>query len=287
MSQGETREGKVASMLRVTPVGASLMAQRYLGTTQRDTEHAMRDLASGTRFSSPGADAAGAAIAEQLHAQIQSSKAASANADNASSFVQIAEGSLNEQNNILIRLRELSVQAASDTYSDKERGFMNQEYQQLVSELDRIAKTTAFGSTHLLNGQSKTYDFQVGTSSGPDSVIRYDSNTNTTASELGVAGESIEDKSDARSNLSDLDDAMNKIAMARASYGAIQSRLDSASNTIASQIENLTTAHSRMSDTDIAQAVSDVRRGQIMQQYQASVLSQANSSNESLLRLIA
>src|ERR1700692_1877406 len=105
-------------MLRVTPVSASLMAQRYLGTTQRDTERAMRDLASGTRFSNPGADSAGAAIAEQLRGQIQSSKAASNNADNASSFVQVAEGSLNEQNNILIRLRELAVQAASDTYSD-------------------------------------------------------------------------------------------------------------------------------------------------------------------------
>jgi flagellin len=273
-------------MLRVSTMSASLMAQRYLGTTQRSTEKAMKDLASGTRFSTPGADAAGAAIAEQLDGQARSQKAALNNADNATSFIQVAEGALNEQNNILIRLRELAVQAASDTYSDQEREYLNSEYTQLSQELDRIAKTTSFGTTALLNGRSKDYEFQVGTSSGEDSIIRYNSDTNTTASELGISGGTVSTKSDARSDLGDLDEAMIKVASARAKYGAVQSRLDSAASNLAVGIENITAAHSRMADTDIAQAVSDVRRGQILQQYQASVLSQANSTNEVLLRLI-
>lgn len=274
-------------MLRVSPVTASLMAQRYLGLTQRSTEKAMKDLASGTRFSTPGSDAAGAAIAEQLQGQVRGQKAALNNADNATSFIQVAEGALNEQNNILIRLRELAIQAASDTYSDQEREFLNYEYSQLVSELDRIAKTTTFGTTALLNGRSRDYEFQVGTSPGDESIIRYTSDTDTTATELGVEGGAIDTKSEARGNLRDIDSAMTKVASARAKYGAIQSRMDSASNNLAVGIENITSAHSRMADTDVAQAVSDVRRGQILQQYQASVLSQANNTNETMLRLIA
>lgn len=288
MSRGETlAEGEVASMLRVTPVTASLMAQRYLGLTQRSTERAMKDLASGTRFSSPGADAAGAAIAEQLQGQVRGQKAALTNADNATSFIQVAEGALNEQNNILVRLRELAVQAASDTYSDQEREYLNYEYTQLSEELDRIAKTTTYGSTALLNGNSKNYEFQVGTHSGSDNIIRYTSDTNTSASELGIDGGTVESKSDARNNLKDLDSAMSKVASARAKYGAIQSRLDSAANNLQVGIENITAAHSRMSDTDVAQAMSDVRRGQILQQYQAAVLAQSNNTNEAMLRLIA
>jgi len=274
-------------MLRVSPVSASLMAQRYLGSTQRSTEKAMKDLASGTKFNTPGADAAGAAIAEQLQGQLRGQKAALNNADNATSFIQVAEGALNEQNNILVRLRELAVQAASDTYSDKEREYLNYEYTQLTQELDRIAKTTTYGSTPLLNGGSKDYEFQVGTSGNSDSIIKYTSDTNTTASSLGVDGGDVETKSDARGVLKDIDDAMTKVAEARAKYGAVQSRMDSASNNLAVGIENIEAAHSRMADTDVAQAVSDVRRGQILQQYQASVLAQANNTNEVLLRLIA
>lgn len=274
-------------MLRVSPVTVSLMAQRYLGQTQRSTEKAMQELASGTRFNSPGSDAAGAAIAEQLEGQVRGQTAALNNADNATSFIQVAEGALNEQNNILIRLRELAIQAASDTYSDREREFLNYEYTQLTQELERIAKTTTYGTTALLDGRSQDYEFQVGTSATEDSIIRYTSDTNTTAGELGVDGGEVGSKSEARSNLKDIDSAMTKVAAARAKYGAIQSRMDSAANNLAIGTENLTAAHSRMADTDVAHAVSEVRRGQILQQYQASVLAQANSTNEAMLRLIA
>lgn len=273
-------------MLRISPVSASLMAQRYLGNTQRSTEKAMKDLASGTRFNTPGADAAGAAIAEQLKGQMRGQRAALNNADNATSFIQVAEGALNEQNNILIRMRELAVQAASDTYSDKEREYLNYEYTQLSEELDRIAKTTTYGSTALLNGTSKEYEFQVGTSGESDSIIKYTADTDTTGSSLGVDGGDVESKSSARSNLKDIDNAMMLVAESRAKYGAVQSRMDSAANNLAVGIENIEAAHSRMADTDVAQAVSDVRRGQILQQYQASVLSQANTTSEVLLRLV-
>ncbi len=273
-------------MLRISSNLASMSAQRALGRTQKNTEEALREMATGTRFTSAGADAAGAAIAENLHSQIQGYKSARYNADNATSFVAVAEGALQEQNNILVRLRELAVQAASDTFSDRERAMLNTEYQSLSEEFDRIAKTTKFGSQPLLDGSVKNYEFQVGIGKGDDNVIKYRSDVNTTLSNLDLDGESIGDKGDARDALESIDEALYKVNEARAGLGAIHSRMDEAVNQIDSQVEGLSEAYSKMSDADIADAVSRAQRGQILEQYQAAALSYANESKGYLLRLI-
>lgn len=274
-------------MLRVSSNLASLSSARYLGLTQKSVENALKEMASGTRFINAGVDPAGYAIAENMRGQIQGYGAAKANAENATSFVQIAEGALNEQNNILIRMRELAIQASSDTYSDTEREYLNEEFTQINQELDRIAKTTRFGSQALLDGTTKQYEFQVGVNKGSDNIIKYNSDTNTTAQALGVDGLSISDKGDARDSLEEIDTALMSINSARAKMGAVQNRMDTAVNHIESQIQGLTEAHSRMADADMPAAIATARRGEILLQYQAAAMKMSLDNEQSLLRLIA
>lgn len=273
--------------LRIGTNVASIYAQNQLGRTVRETSRALEELASGSRFTRANSDAAGFAISENLRGQIAGYKAAEGNANVASAFVQTAEGGLNEQNNLLIRMRELAIQAASDNYSDQEREFLNQEFTQLREEVDRIAKVSTFGSTPLLQGKAKTYNFQVGTHSGPENIIRYTNDTNTTGSELGIDSLEVADSGDAQDSLETIDEALTKIASARANFGAIQSRLDSAASHLSIMNENITEARSRLADADIGAAISNARRGMIMQQYQAYALSMANQSSEVALKLFA
>lgn len=148
--------------LRINTNLASINAQRQLATQERRNLSSMKSLASGSRINSAADDAAGLAISENLKAQNRGNRVAKRNAEDAISFIQVGEGSLNEINNILVRLRELGVQSASDTVGDAERGFIDQEAQQLMSEIDRIAESTRFGDKHLLDGSLSELEFQVG-----------------------------------------------------------------------------------------------------------------------------
>jgi flagellin len=273
--------------LRINTNLASIAAQRQISLSQREAEGTMKALASGNRFDNPNENSADYSISEHLRGQIAGLKAGQNNAENAQSFIQVAEGGLNEQNNILIRMRELAVQAASDTFSERERGFLNSEFSQLKEEINRIALTTQFGSQKLLAGDNREYDFQVGAYSGDENIIKYKSNADTRASELGVDSLSVNDASDARGSLENLDEALLKIAEARSNFGAVDSRLSSTVNNSAIQTENLEAAHSRIADTNIAQATSDMYRSQALQQYQISVLKEANQYPGSVIRLIA
>lgn len=273
--------------LRINTNLASLAAQRQIGLSQRQSEGSMKALASGNRFANPNESSADYSIAEHLRGQIAGMKAGMNNAENAKSFIQVAEGGLNEQNNILIRMRELAVQASSDTFSDQEREFLDVEFQQLLAEVERISQTTQFGSQKLLAGDTKDYEFQVGAFGSKENIIEYRADANTTASELGVDGLAVTDKSDARDSLETIDEALTKIASARANFGAIDSRFNSTINHTGGQAEALEGARSRIADTNIAQAVSDMYRNQALQQYQISVLNEANRFPGSVIRLIA
>lgn len=272
--------------LRINTNLASLAAQRQIGLSQRRSEGSMKSLASGNRFDDPNESAADFSIAEHLRGQIAGTKAARNNAENAQSFIQVAEGGLNEQNNLLIRMRELSVQAASDTFSDVEREMLDTEFQQLKEEVDRIAETTRFGSTKLLTGEEKEYEFQVGAFKGDENIIRYTSETDTTTGTLGVSGLSVDDNGSARDALEDIDNALVDIARARSNFGSVATRLDSTINHAGQQIENLSAAHSRLADTNIAEAASSMYKQQALQQYQISILDQANRFPGSVIRLV-
>lgn len=272
--------------LRINTNVTSLAVQNAMRTNNRSTERSMKNLATGSRIAERSSDVAGGAIADQMNSDIKGMESAKRNAESAVSFANVAEGALNEQTNILMRMRELSVQAASDNYSSKERTMMNGEYVELKSELDRIAKTTRFGSQKILDGSVQELDFQVGTTSGQESRISYKSNSNTTGSELGIDGLGVESKDDARDSMDAVDKAMSTIGNTRAKFGALQSRLDSAQNNLATQVENISAARSQIADADLAKETTDVRRGQIIQQYQTAMLQEANNQTGLALKLI-
>lgn len=272
--------------LRIGTNIAGLSVMKHIRQSQNDVNRSMQQLASGSRFSSAGEDPAGYSISEHLRGQAQGLRAARMNSENAVSFIQVAEGGLNEQNNIMIRMRELAIQSASDTVSPVEREFLNQEFQQLRGEVDRIAKTTQYGSNKLLLGTGKSFDFQVGPYSGPENRISYTLTTKTSSDALGLNGLTVVDEDGALDAIEEIDTALSIIGGARASFGAMQSRLEHATNHLASHEVSIEEARSKMSDTDVAEAVTQMTLGQIRNQYQVAVLAQANNNAQSALRLL-
>lgn len=272
--------------LRIATNNASIAAQRVLNKQQKRAEHAAQALASGSRIVNAADDAAGLAISENFRGQMRGIAQARNNANNAISFAQVGEGGLSEVSNILIRIRELGVQAASDTISDTERGFLNNEAQQLIQEADRIAKTTTFGNTKLLDGSGSSLEFHVGAYGGKENIISVDYNADATTSALGISGISVEDKSSARDTLESVDEAMLKIGSMRANFGAVQSRLETTVSNLDVSYENLAASNSRIRDADIAKETSEMASANILQNAAVSVLAQANQLPNVALKLV-
>ena len=272
--------------LRIATNQASIAAQRVLEKQQKRAEHASQSLASGSRIVHASDDAAGLAISENIRAQTRGIAMARSNAFNAVSAIQVSEGGLNEISNIMIRLRELGIQAASDNVGEKERGYLNQEAQQLTSEAYRISKTTTFGNKVLLDGSGGKMEFQVGVNAGKENVVAYDLSTNASASELGIDGIDLSDKDSARSMLKTVDEGLQKLGSMRAGFGSIQSRLESTTSNLDVQFENLSAAKSRIADTDVAKESSEIASANVLQSAAISVLAQANQMPAVALKLI-
>ncbi|MCM2281811.1 MAG: flagellin FliC [Bdellovibrionaceae bacterium] len=272
--------------IRIGTNVASIFAQRQLGRAEKRTSHALQALSSGSRIVQAGDDAAGFAISENLRGQEKSLQQARNNAESAKGLIQVAEGGLNEQNNILIRLRELSLQSASDTVGDEEREFLNVEFQQLKEEFERIAQTTTYGDKKLLVGEEQEYEFHLGTQNGEFDIIKYTLDADTTASTLQIDSLSIDERDAAREVLVDIDDALKTVAGTRAGFGAIQSRLEIAGNNLELQYENVAAARSRISDADMAYEVSELTQGQVQKDFGIAVLAQANQDPVRALRLL-
>ncbi len=273
--------------LRIQTNMASISAQRVLSVQQHRTEHAAAALASGSRIIQAADDAAGLAISESLKGQIRGIAMARNNAFNAGSAIQVSEGGLNEINNILIRLRELGIQAASDNIGDQERGYLNLEAKQLIEESDRIAKTTRFGDKVLLDGSGGEMQFHVGAFGGEENVIKYSLSSNATTSELGINSVDVGDKDTARDALQTVDEALQKVGAMRASFGSIQSRLNATTSNLDIQHENLSAANSRIRDTDVAKETAEMASAQVLQNAAVSVLAQANAFPSVALKLMA
>lgn len=275
--------------LRINTNVASLEVQRNVRANAAQQETEFAKLSSGKRITKSADDAAGLAISKKLEAVNRGLKVAARNANDGISLVQVAEGGLNESTNILTRLRELSVQAASDTVGDQERGYLNMEYDQLVQEMDRIAKTTSFNGIPLLSGQasSGTLEFQVGAYGGDENTIKFDaSSTDSTAESLGMGGTSIKSRDDAVSNLKMIDQAIEKVSGQRANFGAIQSRLQSSVSNLEIATVNQEAARSRIEDVDVADSTSKLASQQIRSAAAISTLAQANNLGSGALKLI-
>jgi len=274
--------------LRINTNVASLNAQRNLSQTKLAMDKTLEKLSSGQRINRAGDDAAGLAISENLKAQIRGLGQAERNAQDGVSLVQIAEGALAEVSNILIRLRELSVQAASDTIGNTERKFLNVEFEQLTSEVDRIANSTEFNRVPLLNGTGAVFDIQIGTRNDPISDrLTFDaSSADVNVAALGLNLASVADKISSQNSLSAIDQAIISVSGIRADFGALQNRLQSTINNIAVSVENLSAANSRVRDADIALETAELTKNNILVNAGTSVLAQANGSTKNALNLI-
>ena len=281
--------------LRVATNIQSIAAQRHLTITNEAQKAQLEKLASGTRIVRAADDSAGLAIAEKMRAQIRSVRQNVRNANDGISMIQTAEGGMNEIANILVRFRELSIQAASDTIGDSERNFINKEVQQLKSEIDRISGGTEYNGTKLLSGVpegapegAEVLEFQVGQQNNPElDRFRYDLSKATTSTQrLGINEIAVSTKQMAQENLEKVDGAIKNLSENRSELGALQNRLQSSINNLMIYDENLSAARSRIYDVDVAAATADLTKNNILAQAGTAVLSQANQNSAAALKLL-
>ncbi len=274
--------------MRVATNMSAINAHRTMGKNNLNIQSSFEKLASGSRINKAADDAAGLAISEGLKAQIRSASQAKRNTNDAISLVQTAEGGLNEIGNIIVRLRELGIQAASDTVGSDERSFINAEVNQLKEEMQRIADTTKWGTTNLLDGSTPQFDFQVGIfNSDSADRISWDGSANVaTIDALGLTGIDFSDKLGAQTGLEELDVAQTEVNRIRANIGAVQNRFASTVSNLSSMEENLSAANSRIRDTDIAAETANLTSNQILMQANTATLAQANQKNQLALQLL-
>lgn len=267
---------------------SAIQAQSPLQKVSREIEESTAKLSSGQRITKAADDAAGLAISEKLKAEIRSSKQANRNANDGISLIQTAEGGLNESSALLTRMRELAIQAASDTLSDADRSKSSLEYQGLKSELERISRTTEFNGSKLLNGTGPKLDFQVGVGSNnfEDQISYNTSQMNAGIEALGVSSSMITTKASAQQSLSKIDSAINKISGQRSILGSLQNRLSSTSNNLYVYSENMSASNSRIRDVDYAEETAKQAKNNIISTAGTAVLAQANTSGQGALKLL-
>jgi len=282
--------------IRVNTNVASLNAQRHLYNTTVKFQKSMERLSSGMRINRSGDDAAGLAISESLKSDIRALQQASRNAADGISLVQVAEGSLDEVNNILLRLRELAEQSATETLGEDERTYLDSEFQELLQEIDRISTTAEFNGIMLLDGSSQILDVQVGigtdaaTSAVPidltqiissdDLNLTFNTNPAIGVNILGTNGDT------ARAVIGLVEAATGTVSSVRSGFGAAQNRLESSIRNIGMTAENLAAANSRIRDVDVALETSNMTSLQILQQAGVSILSQSNMTSQLALNLM-
>jgi flagellin len=274
--------------MRINTNVSSIAAQRSLSVNNRKSASTLGQMASGSRITKAADDAAGLAISEKLKAQIKSTVQANRNANDGISLVQTAEGGLNEISSMLTRLRELSIQSASDTVGDTERSFTNMEYQNLKQEIERVSQVTEFNGKKLLNGSGGQVDFQIGIQNDDfQDRISFDTqSTNAGLDSLNIGEIDVSSKGGAQEALANIDAATQNVSGQRANLGAIQKRLISTSNNLETTNENLSAANSRIRDVDYAMVSAENATNNILSQAGTSVLSQANASGQNALRLL-
>jgi flagellin len=274
--------------LRVNTNTAALNSRFHLRNTGATIEKVMQRMASGSRINGPSDDAAGLAVSEKMRGDLRGLSQVDRNAQDGISLTQIAEGSLAQISNMLIRLRELGVQAASDTINDGNRKLVNLEYQEIKNEIERIANATEFNGTRLLNGSGASMDFQINTRNVPnvDRITFDPAQADVGIVSLGLSDSEVTDKYGAQESLDMIDQAMAHVSELRATFGSIQSRLQTTTENIKNNIESLSAAKSRVTDADLAEESSELAKKNLMLQAGTSVLAQANQQPGQALALL-
>lgn len=272
--------------LQINTNVAAMNAYRNLSSTQNAMSTSLERLSSGLRINKAADDAAGLAISEKLRAQSNGLNQATSNAQDAISLVQTAEGALNETHSILQRMRTLAVQSANDTNTSDDRAAIQKEVTALNDELDRIGTTTQFNGQNLLDGTggaAGSFTFQVGANSGQTVTVAFAKADSTT---LAVKTADVSTQAGAASALTSIDAAIKTVSGNRADLGAVQNRLQHTINSLSVAAENASAAESRIRDTDMAKEMTSFTRAQILQQAGVSMLAQANSAPQSVLKLL-
>ncbi len=267
---------------------ASLNAINNLNQTTRDLSGNYSRISSGLRITSAADDAAGLGVAESLESQSVSGRQAMRNTNDGISVIQTAEGATDEVSDILVRMRELAVQSSSETLNDDERAYIQDEFEQLSDEIERIAQATTFNGLALADGTNSTLDVQVGINNSADDRIAIVLG-DLTASALGVDTGSVDLSSvtGAQAAIDVFDTALDSVNSIRSDYGAVQNRLDSALSNMETYVENLESAESQIRDADFAYETAELARNQILQQAGVSVLAQAKNMNQGVLNLLS
>jgi flagellin len=258
-------------------------ANRALAQTGRQMEKSIEKLASGLRINRAGDDASGLAVSETLRSQIRGLRQAQRNAFDSISFIQTAEGSLQEVHSILHRVRELAVQSANAIYSEQDRSLIQIEVSQLIQEIDRIAESTEFNRFKILDGSNRDFQFQIGANPGQN--INVDMKT-MTATAIGISGLTMQTVSSADDALRRVDEAVDTVSRQRANFGAVANRLEHVVSSLAIAEENFQAAESRIRDTNMATEIVNFMRLKILQDAGTAMLMQANLRPESVVRLL-
>jgi flagellin len=264
---------------------ASLAAQNNLANSTNALQGSVERLSSGLRITRAADDAAGLAVSETLRAHIASINQASRNSNDGISLTQIADGSAQTIGNLLSRLRELASQSANGTVGTTERSYVDQEFVQLRSEIDRIASVTEFNGTSLLSGSALSFSLQVGFKSGANNTL----NVNLSALDLtsiGLASVNVSTAANAQSALGNIDSAISAVATARANYGSYQNRLEATISSLQVTSQNFSAAESRIRDADVAYETSQFTKNQILVQSGIAILAQANALPQQALQLL-
>ena len=276
---------------------ASLNAQRILGINNDRLALSVERISSGIRINRAADDAAGLGISEALRSDIRALRQAVRNSNDGIALINVAEGALNEQSSILIRLRELASQAATGTVGSTERATIQLEFNALRNEIDRISATTQFNGQGLVDGSlastvssANQVLIQVGIDSGVNSRINLNEQINLTAvtsSSLAIDTLSVTAAAEALTTLDTINTAISKVTQARGQVGAVQNRLTRSVGNLSVSIENLQAAESSIRDADIAKEIADLTRNQILVQSATAMVGQANLIPQSILLLLA
>lgn len=263
--------------LRIQSNIEALTANRHLEATSNAAASSMNKLSSGFRINSAADDAAGLSISERMRGQIRGLAQAGLNAQDGISLVQTAEGAMDSVHQMLQRTRELAVQYANGSLSTADRTAIQSEVNQLASEIERIGSQTTFNGVKVLNAAS-TITFQIGANDGETVTVPTIS--------LGSAVGSLAFQLGTSTDISEIDAAINAVSSSRATFGAVQNRMQFAVDSIATYHENLTSAESRIRDVDMASEMVNKTKLGILQQAGTAMLAQANQSNQGVLQLL-
>ena len=272
--------------IRINTNVSSINTQRHLATSTINFGKSMEKLSSGLRINRAGDDAAGLAISEGLKSDIRALDQAARNGADGISLIQTAEGSLDEVSSILLRMKELAEQSLNGTLSNTDRGYLNQEYNALTAEMDRISEAAEFNGVKLLNGSGGSIAIQVGIGTSASDSVAINLATSRDSVTLGVIS-GIDNTTNASASMGEIDAAIQTVVGARGEFGALQNRLETSIRNINMTSENLSAANSRIRDVDVAHESSRMTSFQILQQAGVSMLAQANMTTGLAMSLLS